>query len=88
MGALQAEAALLTQQVKLKDLVIAAYIPPQQQAAIMQRSAWDAAQQCWRIAFAESQNGGPQPNRCTATICLDALFTSAWTRVILYQGTL
>ena len=44
-------------QVKMKDLVIASYIPRSQQRSIMQASARDAAQQCWRIAFANAVDG-------------------------------
>jgi hypothetical protein len=57
LAQLHAEVELLTQQVKLKDLVIASYIPRGQQRRIMQASAWDAVQQCWRIAFADVGDG-------------------------------
>ena len=40
---------ILTQQIKLKDLLIASYIPPHHQQRIMQHCSWDDMQQCWQI---------------------------------------
>lgn len=41
--------SILTQQIKLKDLLIASYIPPHHQQRIMQHCSWDDMQQCWQI---------------------------------------
>jgi len=40
---------ILTRQIKLKDLLIASYIPPHHQQCIMQHCTWDEMQQCWQI---------------------------------------
>lgn len=40
---------ILTRQIKLKDLLIASYIPPHHQQCIMQHCTWDDMQQCWQI---------------------------------------
>ena len=40
---------LLTHQIKLKDLLIASYIPPHHQQRIMQHCTWDDVQQAWHI---------------------------------------
>lgn len=40
---------ILTRQIKLKDLLIASYIPPHHQQRIMQHCSWDDMQQCWEI---------------------------------------
>ena len=64
LAQLRGEVGLLMQQVKLKDLVIASYIPRGQQRRIMQASAWDAVQQCWRIAFADVGDGPADAPRC------------------------
>ena len=40
---------ILTRQIKLKDLLIASYIPSHHQQRIMQHCSWDDMQQCWEI---------------------------------------
>ena len=40
---------ILTRQIKLKDLLIASYVPPHHQQCIMQHCTWDEMQQCWQI---------------------------------------
>ena len=40
---------ILTKQIKLRDLLIASYIPPHHQQCIMQHCTWDDMQQCWQI---------------------------------------
>lgn len=40
---------ILTRQIKLKDLLIASYIPPHHQQGIMQHCSWDDMQQSWEI---------------------------------------
>ena len=70
-------------QVKLKDLVIASYIPRGQQRRIMLASAWDAVQQCWRIAFADVGDGPADAPRCVES----GFRAEAGTGQILREGT-
>ena len=44
---------VLTQQLKLKDLTIASYIPPEHQQRIMDHSEWDEEEETWIIAGSE-----------------------------------
>jgi len=59
-----------SEQVKLKDLVIASYIPRGEQRRIMEASAWDAAHQCWRIALGTAGGDAPADVR--------RLFSQQW----------
>jgi kinesin family protein 3/17 len=56
---LLADYRALSQQIKLKNLAIAAFIPPAYQDLIMARCAWNEYEEQWVIAGVEAAGEGP-----------------------------